>query len=168
MKIFLIKRLLSLILVFCLCLGLNYPILMEVEATDYFSDSDLVNIKSTIISNSERADYVNMMMRYHILSSTDNYRVARNLENGSSIVFFFDGCSDNVDDPIYGNYNNYHLSAYCAVVKKVNGGLKVIYESENCSTIPDNPRNVDLNDGTAVPTVLDGVYNIISTNHLDL
>ena len=166
MKTHLARRLISLALALCLCIGLAPSVSMQVEAAGYYSESDLGNIKCTILSNSARASYVNTMMRYHILSSTDNYRVARNLENGSSVVFFFDGCSDNVDDPTYGNYNNYHLSAYCAVVQKVNGVLKVVYESENCSTIPDNPRNVSLNDGTAVPTVLDGVYNIISTNHL--
>lgn len=159
------KRVISLVLALCLCLTMLPVVTMQVDATGYYSESDLSNIKCSILSNSERATYVNEMMKYHILSSTDNYRVARNLENGSSVVFFFDGCSDNVDDPTYGNYSNYHLSAYCAVVQKVNGVLKIVYESENCSTIPDNPRNVSLNDGTAVPTVLDGVYNIISTNH---
>jgi len=47
----------------------------------------------------------------------------------------------------------------------VDGVPKVVFESENCSTIPDNPRDISLNGNVAVPTVLDGVYNIISTNH---
>ena len=132
----------------------------------YYPESDLQGIKATILSNSSRANYVNTMMKYHILSEADNYRVARNLQNGSSILFFFDGCSDNMDSSTYSDYTRYHLSAYCAVVQSVNGVPKIVYESENCSTIPDNPRNVSLNEGSAVPTVLDGVYNIISTNHL--
>ena len=132
----------------------------------YCTESDLTNLKATILSNTQRRTYVETMMRYHILSSTDDYRVARNLQNGKSVIFFFDGCSDNMDNATYSNYNNYHLSAYCAVVQLVGGVPKIIYQSENCSTIPDNPRNVSLNEGSAVPTVLDGVYNIISTNHL--
>ena len=160
------KRVLSLVLTLCLCLTMLPAVTMQAEAAGYYSESDLSNINCSILSNSAHASYVNAMMKYHILSSTDSYRVGRNLKNGKSVVFFFDGCSDNVDDSTYGNYTNYHLSAYCAVVKEVNGVLKIVYECENCSTIPDNPRNVSLNDGTAVPTVRDGVYNIISTNHL--
>lgn len=136
------------------------------RAAEYYKESDLTSIKATILSNSNRANYVNTMMKYHILSATDNYRVARNLQNGDSVLFFFDGCSDNMDSSTYSDYTRYHLSAYCAVVQAVNGVPKIVYESENCSTIPDNPRNVSLNEGSAVPTVLDGVYNIISTNHL--
>ncbi len=153
----------------CLLLAvlLVLPLLPRpVSAAAYYDESDLVNLKSTILSNATRANYVNTMMKYHILSDTDNYRVARNLQNGSSVVFFFDGCSDNMDSATYSDYTRYHLSAYCAVVQEVNGVPKIVYESENCSTIPDNPRNVSLNEGSAVPTVLDGVYNIISTNHL--
>ena len=157
-------KVISLFLSFLICIS-AIPTL-PVEAVQYYSEAALSNINCSIISNSQKANYVNNMMKYHILSSTDNFRVARNLQNGSSVVFFFDGCSDNVDDPTYGNYNKYHLSAYCAVVQEVNGSLKIVYESENCSTIPDNPRNASLNGGDAVPTVLDGVYNIYSINHL--
>ena len=159
------RRLLSLMLAICLCLTALPAVTIQAEAAGYYRQSDLSGIKSTILSNSERAGYVNYMMQYHILSSNDNYRVARNLESGKSVIFFFDGCSDYVDDPVYGNFNKYHLSAYCAVVRKVDGALKIVFESENCSTIPDNPRDPSLNGNTAVPTVLDGVYNIISTNH---
>ena len=136
------------------------------NTSGYYSEGDLGNIKNSVLSNSVHSGYVDAMMKYHILSSTDNYRVSRNLKNGKSVVFFFDGCSDNVYDPTFGDYNKYRLSAYCAVVQEVEGVLKIVWESENCSTIPDNPRNVSLNEGTAVPTVLDGVYNIISTNHM--
>ena len=157
------KKIICVLLAALLCV---MPLMVPVEAADYYSESDLSNIKATILSNSTRANYVNTMMKYHILSSTDNYRIARNLQNGSNVVFFFDGCSDNMDSATYSDYTRYHLSAYCAVVKVVGGVPQIIYESENCSTIPDNPRNVSLNEGSAVPTVLDGVYNILSTNHL--
>ena len=159
------KRIGSLILALCLSLIVLVSIAPQAQAAGYFTENDVSNVKCTILSNPVHAAYVNSMMRYHILSPDNNYRIGRNLENGASVVFFFDGCSDNVDDPVYGDYNNYHLSAYCAVVQKVGGAPKVVYESENCATIPDNPRNITYNENQAVPTLLDGVYNIISTNH---
>ena len=158
-----IHRLFSVVLALLMLCPL-LPVQNRVSA--YYSAGDLTNIESTILSNTERKNYVDTMMRYHILSATDDYRVARNLQSGKSVIFFFDGCSDNMDSATYSDYTRYHLSAYCAVVQQVNGVPKIVYESENCSTIPDNPRNVSLNEGSAVPTVLDGVYNIISTNHL--
>lgn len=152
-------------LAICLTVSLLPVTVMETNAATYFDESDLGGIKSTILSNASRASYVDRMMKYHILSETGNYRVARNLQNGDSVVFFFDGCSDNVDDAKWGDYTQYRLSAYCAVVQLKNGVPTIVFESENCSTIPDNPRNPATNEGTPVPTVLDGVYNILSTNH---
>ena len=149
----------------CVLVSLLPMTAMETTAATYFDESDLGEIKCTILSNSARKAYVERMMKYHILSETDNYRVARNLQNVDSVVFFFDGCSDNVDDAKWSDYTKYRLSAYCAVVQLKNGVPTVVFESENNSTIPDNPRNPATNEGTPVPTVRDGVYNIISTNH---
>ncbi len=149
----------------CLLVSLLPMTVMETNAATYFDEGDLGEIKCTILSDASRTAYVERMMKYHILSEKDNYRVARNLQNGDSVVFFFDGCSDNVDDPKWSDYTKYRLSAYCAVVQLKDGVPKVVFESENCSTIPDNPRNPSTNEGTPVPTVLDGVYNILSVNH---
>ncbi len=134
-------------------------------ATEHYTEKDLSGVRCTILSDATRSAYVNRMMKYHILSETGDHRVERNLKNGDSVVFFFDGCSDNVKHETYKDYTKYRLSAYCAVVQEVDGKPKVVFESENCSTIPDNPRNPDTNEGTPVPTVRDGVYNILSTNH---
>ena len=155
----------SIILAIFLCITVLITVTPRVQAAGYFTENDVSNVECSILSNPVHAAYVNAMMRYHILSSDGNFRIGRNLENGASVVFFFDGCSDNVDHPVYGNFNNYHLSAYCAVVQKVGGVPKVVFESENCATVPDNPRNVTFNENQAVPTLLDGVYNIVSTNH---
>ncbi len=133
--------------------------------TTYYTEADLNGVRCTILSDPAKISYVNRMMKFHILSETNNYRVARNLKNGDSIVFFFEGCSDLVTDATYGDYTKYRLGAYCAVVQEVDGKPVVVFESENCSTLPDNPRNPDTNEGTPVPTVRDGVYNIISINH---
>ena len=154
----------SMILTACL-LFTAVPASVSAETSEHYTEKDVSGVRCTIISDSTRAAYVNKMMKYHLLSSTDNYRVERNLKNGDSVVFFFDGCSDNVKDSTYSDYTKYRLSAYCAVVQEVDGKPTVVFESENCSTIPDNPRNPDTNEGTPVPTVRDGVYNILSTNH---
>ncbi|MBQ1206437.1 MAG: hypothetical protein IIX67_04445 [Clostridia bacterium] len=90
-------------------------------ANDHFTAQDVQNVRSTKISNKQRAFYVDVMMRHHILSETNNYRVERNLKDGKSIVFFFDGASDNVDDKVLGDYNRFRMSSYCAVVQLVNG-----------------------------------------------
>jgi hypothetical protein len=133
--------------------------------TEWFTEKDVQGIKSTIISNKYHALYVDVMMRYHLLSETNNHRVERNLKDGKSIVFFFDGCSDNVDDSKYSDINKYRLSSYCAVIQLKDGVPTIVYESEFNSTIPDNPRNPETNEGDPVPTVLDGIYNIQSINH---
>lgn len=153
------------LLAVCLTVSLLPMTVMETNAATYFDEGDLGEIKCTILSDASRTAYVERMMKYHILSATDNYRVARNLQNGDSVVFFFDGCSDNADDAKWGDITKYRLSAYCAVVQLKDGVPKIVFESENCSTIPDNPRNPATNEGTPVPTVLDGVYNILSINH---
>lgn len=134
-------------------------------AEERFTEKDVQGIRSTVISDKYRAAYVDTMMRYHILSETNNHRVERNLKDGKSIVFFFDGASDNVDDKVLGDYNRFRMSSYCAVVQLVNGVPTIVYENENSSTLPDNPRKPSTNEGTPVPTVLDGIYNIQSINH---
>ena len=132
---------------------------------EWFTEEDVQGIKSSVISNKYHALYVDVMMRYHLLSDTNNHRVERNLKDGKSIVFFFDGCSDNVDHKNYSDYTKYRLNSYCAVIQLKDGVPTIVYESENNSTIPDNPRNPETNEGDPVPTVLDGIYNIQSIDH---
>ncbi|MBR5779501.1 MAG: dockerin type I repeat-containing protein [Clostridia bacterium] len=159
------KRFLKMLLAACM-LFTAIPLGVGAAAdTEWFTEKDVQGIKSTIISNKYHALYVDVMMRYHLLSETNNHRVERNLNDGKSIVFFFDGCSDNVDDSKYSDINKYRLSSYCAVIQLKDGVPTIVYESEFNSTIPDNPRNPETNEGDPVPTVLDGIYNIQSTNH---
>lgn len=157
-----LKRAIAALLVVCFYLCVFST---RARASSQYTEDDLKYIHSTLISNPHRAEYVDRVMAWHILSETNSYRVGRNLNDGKSVVFLFDGCSDKVDDPVYGDFNSYHISAYCAVVKKVDGVLRIVYESENCATIPDSPRNPELNDGNDVPTLIDGVFSIYSTNH---
>ncbi len=159
------KRFLKMLLAACMLLT-AIPVGINASAEDtWFTEKDVQGVKSTIISNKYHATYVDVMMRYHLLSETNNHRVERNLKDGKSIVFFFDGCSDNVDDKTYSDYSKYRLASYCAVIQLKDGVPTVVYESENNSTLPDNPRNPETNEGDPVPTVLDGIYNIQSINH---
>lgn len=140
--------------------------LMDIDVSAAYTESQVSGVKNSVISNSSASRYVDTMMGYYLKT---NDRLMRNLNDGKSVVFFFDGCSDNV----FGNGFNYktnHMSAYVAVVKLSGGVPKIVYENENSSTIPDNPRLVNNtkagNDGTPVPTVVDGIHNITITNHL--
>ena len=164
MKLF-AKRFFKIMLAACM-LTCMLPMGIGASAADqHFTEKDVAEVRSTILTNKYHATYVDIMMRQHILSETDNYRIERNLKDGKSVVFFFEGCSDNVDDKRYGDYNTYRLASYCAVVQLKDGVPTVVHESEFCSTLPDNPRKPETNEDTPVPTVLDGVYNIVSTNH---
>lgn len=141
--------------------------LMDIDVSAaYYSSSQISNIKNTIISNKTASNYVNAMMQYYI--NNNKRAVESNLNKGKSVVFFFDGCSDNVFANGF-DYKTNHMSAYLAVVKLVNGIPKIVYENENASTIPDNPRMVNSskagNSGTDVPTVVDGIHDITITNH---
>lgn len=161
----LMKKMTSLLLATCACLSLLPT--PAAAAGDHFTESDLNGVRSTMIQSAEYASYVNKMMKYHILSETRDYRVERNLKQGKSVVFFFEGCSDNVRSASFSDTSKYRRSAYCAVVQLVNGKPTIVYECEDCTTLPDNPRRHELNlpRQAAVPTVVDGVYNIKVHNH---
>ncbi|MBQ6467712.1 MAG: glycoside hydrolase family protein [Clostridia bacterium] len=138
---------------------------LSVFAANY-SDSQLANIKNSVLSNKIASAYVDNVMRYYLKNNT---RVKQsNLDVGKAVVFLFDGCSDNVFSGSF-DYSSNHRSAYCAVVKIVNSIPTIVYENENSSTIPDNPRMVNSsiagNYGTDVPTVIDGIHNITKINH---
>lgn len=160
----LFRRFLKTMLAACL-LFTALPLAVTAETNGHFDENDVSEIRPTVISDKSKAAYVDIMMKHHILSETNNHRVERNLKDGKSIVFFFEGCSDNVDDKVLGDHSKYRMSSYCAVVQLKNGVPTVVFESINCSTLPDNPRKPSTNEGTPVPTVIDGIYNIQSTNH---
>ena len=70
------------------------PFAAPTEVAAAYSSAQVAVLKPTIISNSTYANYVTKMIQYHVGSSTDNYRVYRNLSAGKSAVFLFEGCSD--------------------------------------------------------------------------
>ncbi len=138
---------------------------IKANAASLFSGSQVSAVKcNSGLVKADKQDYVNKMMYYYL---TTNERVYRNLQDGSNVVFFFDGCSSNLDSGRqYSDFRTYHMTAYCAVVRlNSNKNPTIVYENNNTSTIPDNPRKASLNDGKDVPTVVDGIYNISITNH---
>ena len=159
------KRVLSVLLSIILMIGI-VPSFSVVSHAEYYSDSQLANIRNSVISNSGASESVNRKMLYY-LKNVERLKTS-NLDVGKSVVFLFDGCSDNVFASGF-DYTSNHMTAYCAVVKLVNGVPTIVYENENSSTIPDNPRyvanNTAGNSGTDVPTVVDGIHNITKTNH---
>ncbi|MDY3919321.1 MAG: hypothetical protein SOZ59_10020 [Candidatus Limivivens sp.] len=121
----------------------------------------VVPIENQLISQSEIASAAS---KYRISASSNAYK-ALNLinskyytqlkSNANGInIFLFEGvgASSSADK---------RMNAMCVVVKN----KKIVYINKYCSTIPDNPFKPSLNEGTAVPTLLSGVYNFTSTNH---
>lgn len=160
-----VKRIVSLLLTMLMVISIA-PLNLITASASCYSDSQLSGVKNSIISNSKASNYVNTMMAYYLknVSRLKN----SNLDVGKSVVFLFDGCSSNVYSSGF-DYTRNHMTAYCAVVKLVNGVPKIVYENENSSTIPDNPRMVNNttagNGGKAVPTVVDGIHDILTYNH---
>lgn len=138
---------------------------MVAEAGSYGTD-DLKGIDVSIIQNNEHRAYVNAMLKLYLSDMSDG-RVRSALERGKSAIFFFDGASDNTLGGQYADYTKYHLTAVCVVLKLVGGVPKIVFMDDCSSTIPDNPRKPELNEGTPVPTVTDGVYPVVSCNHYD-
>lgn len=123
---------------------------------------------SSWIHNAQYREYVEMMLDYHVRT---NKMVQQALDGGFAAVFFFDGCSDNMDDPELSDLSYYRVSGVCVVLKKEESGqIKLVYCNDNCSTIPDRPleygawRLADV--GQVGPaTVFDGTYQLYSVRH---
>ena len=171
------KKALSVILVLCMLLGV-VPMGVLSFAADIppYSDAYVSAVYSLsladYIQDADRRAYAETRMKQWLLSNMGNYRVYKNLSepsssgNRRSVVFFFDGCSDNAADP-KKPCNLWRVSAACVVVQLDSSGLPYIayYDGES-STIPDAPRSKKANgDKKGMPTLLDGIYNISYVNH---
>lgn len=123
---------------------------------------------SGFLSNEENCRYVEMMLDYHLRT---NKAVQQTLEEGYVALFFFEGCSDNMDHPDLSDISYYRVSAACVAVKlDENGEPFVIFFNENCSTLPDRPleygawQQPDV--GSVGPaTICDGTYELYSVRH---
>lgn len=159
------KKFLRKLLIFCLVFSLGLPIANQAEAK---AEEDYLPDLSGFIENEEYRSYVTMMLDYHLRNNAD---VRNALEGGFSAVFLFDGCSDNLDDPELSDLSYYRVSGVCIVLRLTQQGkIRMVYFSDNCSTIPDRPREIgawafeDVGD-VGPATIFDGTYQIYSVRH---
>ena len=123
---------------------------------------------SQYIRNSEKRHFVEAMLSYHL---RENNTVRETLEDGYSAVFFFEGCSDNMDDPVLSDLSYYRVSAVCIVLKlDEQGDPQITYFNGDCSTLPDRALEFgawELEEtGEVGPaTVCDGTYELYSVYH---
>lgn len=149
---------------FLLCCILSAAMLLQVSPC---ASADGLNL-SQYIKNPERRHFVEAMLNYHL---QENTTVRQTLKDGYSAVFFFEGCSDNMDDEELSDISYYRVSSVCIVLQRDKEGNNVItYFNDDCSTLPDRPLEFgawELKDvGEVGPaTVCDGTYELYSVYH---
>lgn len=154
--------LLSLFLCLMLVLSLALP------ADAYTAGQPYQCSLRTWIKNDDRRRYVEMMLDYHV---RNNRQVQDALAEGFSAVFLFDGCSDHMDDPVLSDLSFYRVSGVCVVLRQdSDGDVRMVYISDNASTIPDRPLEYGAwslpEIGAVGPaTVQDGTYALYSVYH---
>lgn len=120
------------------------------------------------ISNDSSRNYVEAMLRYHL---TENRAVKKTLQDGYAAVFFFEGCSDNMEDPQLCDLSYYRVSAVCIALRLDDDGNPcVVYFNEDCSTLPDRPLEygkwyIEEVGDVGPATVCDGTYELYSVYH---
>ncbi len=156
------KKLIS----FLLCVLLLLPLAAEASAAQL--ESDLCPDLSEYIQDPARRSFVRQMVGHHIRHDDV---VRENLKNGYYAVFFFEGCSDNMNHPEYREISYYRVSAVCLVLKLDEAGVpQVAYFNGNCSTLPDRPtdygpRKEEVPADIGPATIQDGTYEICSVRH---
>ncbi len=118
------------------------------------------------ISNVTARTYIDTMMQYYISS---NSNLQSTLSSGKSVVFMFEGGSDNywsgsVYNDVTGDVRN---QAVVIVVQMNSSGTPYIaFYNENCSSVPDDPTLCTYGVGySGATTVMDGIYSFYTTNH---
>ena len=149
------------------CLILVQILLFSMIPAAFAADGEVLTL-SSYIRSSEKRHFVEAMLSYHL---RENDTVRETLKDGYSAVFFFEGCSDNMDDPELSDLSYYRVSAVCIALKLDDSGKTVItYFNDDCSTLPDRPLEYgawELEEtGEVGPaTVCDGTYEIYSVYH---
>lgn len=149
-------------------LVLSALLIVPIPARAYAPGQAYQRDLSTWIKNDAHRAYVEMMLDYHV---RNNKQVQDALAGGFSAVFLFDGCSDNMDDPMLSDLSFYRVSGVCVVLRlDAAGAVKMVYCNANASTIPDRPleygawRLPDVGE-VGPATILDGTYQIYSVYH---
>ena len=121
------------------------------------------------LKNEENREYTEMMLDHYL--RTDE-KVRKALTDGYCAMFFFEGCSDNMDDPSMSDLTFFRVTSLCIVVKlDENGAPYITYFNPNCSTIPDRPLKYGAwgfwDVGEVGPaTICDGTYELYSVKHM--
>lgn len=115
------------------------------------------------ISNTEHRIYIDTMMQYYI-DNNSSLRTA--LSNRKSVIFMFEGGSDNFPGSPYAeDPNNMRDQAVCIVVQKVGGVNTIVFSSEYCSSLPSLPSDTSGGDYDRQTTLMDGIYSVQTVNH---
>ena len=154
----------------CLCLILSLLLFLSAVPVGFAYEAGQPYHKdlSTWIRNREYREYVEMMLDYHLRNNT---MVQDALAGGFAAMFLFDGCSDHMDDAVLSDLSYYRVSGVCVVLKlDAAGEVKMLYFSDNCSTIPDRPLEYGAwrlpEVGEVGPaTICDGTYQLYSVRH---
>ena len=156
------KKLLSCLL----CLVLLLAAAPQACATEM--ESDLCPDLSDYIADPSRRSFVQQTVGYSLRHDT---AVRENLKSGYCAVFFFEGCSDNMNHPEYRDLSYYRVSAVCLVIKLNAAGVpELTYFNGDCSTLPDRPldygpRKEEVPADVGPATIQDGTYEIYSVRH---
>ena len=130
-------------------------------SSSYISKTKPYQSTNVLVSESE---IKNAASRYGIGSGSNAYQALLSINTkyysklsgnkSGTNIFLFEGVGNN-------SSAGQRMNAMCVVVS----AGKIIYINKNCSTIPDYPFNPSKNDGTAMPTIKDGVYSFTTVNH---
>lgn len=156
------KRITAFLMAICLIAGL-IPILIPVEAEAVSGVNSLTC--AGFISNPTRQNYIDVMMKYYI---NNNSSLQSTLNSGKSVVFMFEGGSDHYDTYKYvDTAGATRLQAVCIVVQlDSSGNAKIVFHSENCSSIPDDANwSTPGYETSGSTTILDGIYSFQTINH---
>lgn len=123
---------------------------------------------SALIQSPRRRQFVEGMINY---SLRYDGAVKQTLADGYTAVYFFEGCSDNMEDPELADISYYRVSAVCVALKmQEDGTAGIIYFNGNCSTLPDRPLEygkwyLESVGAVGPATVRDGTYELYSVKH---
>lgn len=155
------------ILCLLLCLSLFFSALPS--AACYEAGEPWQVDLSDFLKNRENREYTEMMLDHYL--RTDE-QIQQTLADGYCAMFFFEGCSDNVDDPSMSDLTFFRVTSLCIVLKLDEKGVPyIIYYNPNCSTIPDRPLEYGAwgfwDVGEVGPaTICDGTYELYSVKHM--
>jgi len=152
------------LLILCLCL-----LLPCVPQTQAYSIGQPYHAQlEGLIKNESRRKYTQMMLDYYLRNNT---LVQDSLESGKSAVFFFEGCSDNMDHPDLSDISYYRVSAVCIAIRlDARGEPFIAYFNDDSSTLPDRPLDYgawhfDHIGDVGPATICDGTYELYSVRH---